>query len=119
MKTPNVVGTAEAAEILSTWTSTISRWQKDGRMPPTVADPAATPVWHRDDIVRKAEGKRINKRKRLDLISVGEAAVICGGVDKSQIGRWRRADRFPSPCIELKAGPLWWRKDIENWQANR
>lgn len=112
MKNPNVVGTAEAAEILGKVVQVVSRYAKEGRMPEPAAELAATPLWHRRQIERLAEGGKVSGKARpLDLVSTKEAAVILD-VDRSQIGRWRRAEKFPEPCAVLSAGPLWWREQI-------
>ena len=111
---PNVVGAAEAAEILGVVVTSVTRLKKNGKMPALAADLAATPVWHRKDIERLANtGKIATTAKPLDLMGTAEAAKLID-VDKSQIGRWHRAGKFPEPAIQLAAGPVWWREQIEN-----
>lgn len=117
-KPPNVVGAAEAAEILGVEVQRISRWQSSNKLPEAL-ELAATPVWHTATIEAVARGARANGKPPRDLVGTSEAAAICGGVNKSQIGRWRRAGKFPEPCKELKAGPLWWAADVEKFQAKR
>jgi phage terminase Nu1 subunit (DNA packaging protein) len=116
------VGTAEAAEILKVEVQRITRWRKNGKLPTPARELAATAVWHREDIEWVAGGgdpKDAPNGKRLpSLLGLSEAADELG-VNKSQIGRWRRAERFPAPNFELTAGPLWWRKDIKAWEKNR
>lgn len=46
----DLVGTAEAADILNVERPRIGRWMRAGTMPEPVVILAATPVWHRDDI---------------------------------------------------------------------
>lgn len=118
MKTPNVVGAAEAAEILGVEVQRISRLRD--KLPPLAADLRATPVWHTIDIERHRDGKPPVNRKaqKLDLLGTSEAAHLLM-VDKSQIGRWRRNGKFPKPCKELKAGPLWWFADISAFHGAR
>jgi len=50
----DIVGSAEAAEILDKPVSSITRWRKAGKMPPPVEELAATFVWLRVDIERMA-----------------------------------------------------------------
>jgi transcriptional regulator with XRE-family HTH domain len=96
-------------------------------MPETVADLAATPVWLRISIEAMKRGESLPPVKKLPLVGLSEVAEICG-VDKSQIGRWRRAGTFPEPCLDrrsaaepngLSAGPLWWRSDITAFKRKR
>lgn len=122
---PQLVGTSEAADILGVATSQVSRWAKPDkragrvRMPPPAADLAATPVWHRRDVeALAADGDAVFTSEPLDLVSTREAAELLG-VDRSQIGRWRRKTGFPEPCAELRAGPLWWRADVEAFSPPR
>jgi Helix-turn-helix domain len=62
------------------------------------------------------------EREHLPLLGVTEVAELLG-VDRTTIGRWRRAGTFPPhlPSTEegadastptLRAGPLWMRNDI-------
>jgi hypothetical protein len=60
----DIVGTAEAAEILGVERPRIGRWIKRGVMPPAVAELAATPVWYRKDILRMQEWVEANRRNR-------------------------------------------------------
>jgi hypothetical protein len=53
-----------------------------------------------------------------ELFSTSEAAAECG-VDKSQIGRWRRAGAFPKPLVKLAAGPVWEPHTIRAFRAAR
>lgn len=53
----DLVGSAEAAAILKVPVSSISRWDKAGKMPVAVAELKATKVWLRDDIEGKAKAE--------------------------------------------------------------
>jgi hypothetical protein len=64
VKQLDIVGTAEAAEILGVERPRIGRWIKRGVMPPSAAELAATPVWHRKDILRMQEWVEANRRNR-------------------------------------------------------
>lgn len=52
------------------------------------------------------------KAKKYDLVGTAEAAEILR-VERSRIGRWKKAGVMPEPVIELKATPVWRRSDIE------
>lgn len=56
-----LVGAAEAAEILGTKVSQISRWLKADMMPPRVEGLKATTVWLRADVEAMAERRRAEK----------------------------------------------------------
>lgn len=60
----DIVGTAEAAEILGVERPRIGRWIKRGVMPNTAAHLQATPVWHRRDIEKMREWVEDNRRNR-------------------------------------------------------
>lgn len=60
----DIVGTAEAAELLGVERPRVGRWIKRGVMPPTAADLAATPVWHRKDIMKMKDWVEANRRNR-------------------------------------------------------
>jgi hypothetical protein len=112
----DLVGIAEAAEILDVPASRVKRWQTPGRggrrMPPTVATPRATPVWVREDVVAMRDGAtEFPQRDQLPLLGFAEVAEELKR-DRTTIGRWRRAGNFPAPSYELRAGPLWMRSDI-------
>lgn len=140
----DVVGASEAALILGVEVPRIWRWRSRGKMPPTVADPAATPVWHRIDIEALHAvvqgGDRLgtwdgDERPRIDVVGTADAAIIIGGPEfnKSQVGRWRRKGTFPEPVVEklehgetwtpgchkIGATPLWRREDVEAFAATR
>lgn len=115
---PPIVGVAEAAEILSVGKQQISRLKRDGRMPSTVADLRATPVWLRADIEVMAGGGEADKASRIALLGLGEVSDRLG-IDKSQIGRWRRKDRFPKPAYTLRATPLWRQETIAAYERER
>ena len=130
---PDVVGTAEAADILGVEVPRITRWRIGGKMPKWAAWTAATPVWHRADIeAMRDRAGRDNTADLpfsgvLDLVGTAECSEIID-VNKSQIGRWRRAGQFPEPCLDrrsdaepagLKGGPLWWREDVRAFKRAR
>lgn len=115
----DVVGTAEAAEMLGVATTGITRWRKAGRMPTTAAELAATPVWWREDVERVKRGEDFRPDvERLDVVGTAEVAELLG-VDRSQIGRWRRNGQFPEPAHRLAAGPFWYRSDVAKLAVER
>lgn len=59
----DIVGTAEAANILGVERPRIGRWIKRGVMPPTATTLQATPVWHRKDIERMQPWVEANRRQ--------------------------------------------------------
>jgi predicted DNA-binding transcriptional regulator AlpA len=54
----DIVGAAEAAEILGVKTPQVSRWQKAGKMPEPLEELKATVVWLRADVEAKAAGRK-------------------------------------------------------------
>ena len=64
VKQLDIVGTAEAAELLGVERPRIGRWIKRGVMPPTAAMLQATPVWQRKDILRMKDWVEANRRNR-------------------------------------------------------
>lgn len=56
----DLVGAAEASEILNVERTRISRYVKSGVMPPPVAKLRATTVWLRSDVEKLAESRRYN-----------------------------------------------------------
>lgn len=54
-----LVGAAEAAEILETKVPQITRWKNSGVMPPAVDDLKATTVWLRADVKKLAEKRKL------------------------------------------------------------
>ena len=126
------VGTAEAAEIPGVEVPRNTRWRRSGRMPPAVKELAATPVWRREDVeilAKHGEWKVSHTRsgrppKEKPFNGTGEAAEHIGEilgrkVDKSQIGRWRRAGVFPEPSFRLQATPVWEDKALNAFVASR
>lgn len=63
-KSIDVVGTAEAAEILKVERPRIGRWRKQGKMPAPVAELAATPVWYRKQIESMVDDRESRRRTR-------------------------------------------------------
>lgn len=121
-----LVGATGAAEILGIVTSSISRLREADRLPePAVVIEGLSPVWWRSDIEALAADRKPGTPRTLDLVSVSGAAGIIAKrlarakLDKSQIGRWRRAGKFPAPAYELEAGkttyPLWWRSEVADF----
>lgn len=88
----DLVGTAEAADILRVERPRIGRWLKEEKMPEPVAVLAATPVWMRADIEAMKEWVEARRRTRVP----GQAAepqnpCACGcGHDA---GVYTRSDR--------------------------
>ena len=112
MRAPDLVGAAEAAEILGVEVPRITRYRKAGKMPLVAVEGlAAGPVWFRSDVEAMRDERKVTARAPLDLLGTSEVAALLA-VDKSQIGRWRRAGRFPSPLVEVRSGPLWARDVI-------
>ena len=64
VKQLDIVGTAEVAELLGVERPRIGRWIKRGVMPNTAAELAATPVWHRKDILKMKDWVEANRRNR-------------------------------------------------------
>lgn len=64
VKQLDIVGTAEAADILGVERPRIGRWIKRGVMPPTARMLSATPVWHRRDILKMHDWVEANRRNR-------------------------------------------------------
>lgn len=60
----DIVGTAEAAELLGVERPRIGRWIKRGIMPPTASVLSATPVWYRRDILKMRDWVEANRRHR-------------------------------------------------------
>jgi hypothetical protein len=63
VKQLDIVGTAEAADILGVERPRIGRWIKRGVMPPTASELKATPVWHRRDILKMHDWVEANRRR--------------------------------------------------------
>ena len=113
-----LVGASEAAQILGVEVQRISRYRAQGRLPEPVATLAATPVWNAEDIKTLRERDEIEPVKPVALMGTSEAAAFLG-VDKSQIGRWLRADVFPCPLVRLAAGPVWREADVTDFAEGR
>lgn len=62
VKQLEIVGTAEAADMLGVERPRIGRWIKRGVMPPTAAVLQATPVWYRRDILKMRDWVEANRR---------------------------------------------------------
>ena len=60
----DLVGAAEASEIVGVERNRIPRWRKKGAMPDPVAVLKATPVWLRGDIEELADEYQAAKAKR-------------------------------------------------------
>lgn len=115
----DLVGVAESAEVLAKPTSRVKRWQASGKMPAPVAELRSGPVWFREDVAALRDGATVfPERAAVPLLGLAEVAVLLR-VDKSQIGRWRRAGVFPAPAYALRAGPLWMRDDVVGFGAAR
>lgn len=65
-KNVELVGAAEAADILGVPRSSVARWLKNGKFPMPLAKLRATPVWREEDIRkfgRARERKRAEREK--------------------------------------------------------
>lgn len=60
----DLVGAAEAAEIVGVERNRIPRWRAGGKMPTPIAVLKATPVWLLSDINRLAEEHRAAQEKK-------------------------------------------------------
>jgi predicted site-specific integrase-resolvase len=112
------VGASEAADLLGVRVGQITRWSHSGKMPTPAAELAATKVWHRTDIEAMAREEAPSRPRRISLVGTAEAAELLE-VNKSQIGRWRRAGTFPEPVAQLASGPLWKREQITRFAKSR
>jgi hypothetical protein len=55
----------------------------------------------------------------MDLVGLSEVAEMAG-VSKQAVVNWReRFSDFPAPAAELASGPVWMKKDIEEWLKRR
>lgn len=115
----DLIGTSEAAEILGVKPPQITRLRENGRMPKPAAELAATDVWHRASVEAVQNGNEPSEGDRIKgLAGLAESAKLFK-VDKSQIGRWRRAGTFPEPKFELRAGPVWLVTELRAWKRER
>lgn len=113
----NLVGASEAADILGVEVQRISRYRGQHRLPPVVAELAATPVWRAEDIETfRDRGSIPDDPEPMLLAGTSEAAKMLG-VQKSQIGRWLREGVFPAPVVRLRAGPVWTGAQIEEFRS--
>lgn len=62
--------------------------------------------------------KRLLRQLQENLVGTAEAAKILD-VERSRIGRWKKADLMPVPVKETAATPIWWKPDIEAMLAER
>jgi len=53
-----LLGAAEAAELLGVPRSSVARWLKSGKFPQPLAVLRATPVWRKDDIAKFKETRK-------------------------------------------------------------
>ena len=60
----NIVGSAEAAEILGVERPRINRWRNMGVMPATVADLRCGPIWNRTEIEVLAKERSLTQGLR-------------------------------------------------------
>lgn len=123
----DVVGAAEASEILGVELGRISRWLASGKLPVPYSRPKCSPVWVRADIEAIAAGAPIESATTpppdAPLLGASDVADLVG-VNKSQISRWRKdAPRkgppLPPPATNIKAGDLWSRLDILEFNRAR
>lgn len=61
-------------------------------------------------------------RPDCELVGVGEIADLLG-VSKQRVDQLRRDKRrrvlFPEPIAELRAGPVWAKRDVVAWDNER
>lgn len=121
----DVVGAAETKDLLGVELQRITRWRREGKLPPPVSLLDCTPLWYREHILQYKEGVRDFPPTPAvsPYLGTSEAAKMVG-VDKSQLGRWRtkpprHGPPLPPPVKEVKAGPVWLRKDIKKFAADR
>lgn len=65
-----------------------------------------------------AELMKLLRRLPGQLVGTAEAARILD-VERSRIGRWRKAGRMPEPIEELDATPVWLRPQVEELREER
>jgi hypothetical protein len=53
-----------------------------------------------------------------DLVGAAEAAAILG-VERTRVARYRRSGVMPDPLSELRATPVWFRRDVERFRDKR
>jgi predicted DNA-binding transcriptional regulator AlpA len=56
--------------------------------------------------------------EKLDLVGLAEIARIVGS-SRAAVKMMRVRGKLPPPITELACGPIWHRKTIEEWAANR
>lgn len=71
----DLVGTAEAAEILDVERPRIGRWKKTGVLPPPITELATGPIWLRKDITALTKERESRRRQRGGAEAEPEAEV--------------------------------------------
>lgn len=117
MSIPDLVGPAEAAEILGVTRPRV--WQLDkqtARFPEPVARAAAGSVWARADVeayltTTSADERPASQHPPIDLIGYQEVGDLLD-VRPNKITRAIERPGFPPPIARVKFGPLWRRQDV-------
>jgi hypothetical protein len=68
-----------------------------------------------------ASPSRRSRRPRLELVGVHEAAELLGIskaalADRRRSTRFRTKPEFPEPIVELACGPIWLKRDVEEYR---
>jgi len=127
LKPRDFMGTSEVADMLGVERPRIGRWLtkeaqgKAKRLPDPVARLKMSPVFLREHIklLKKGVPPEEIEVTPLDLVGVREAAEDVLDFQADRIGAWRREGVMPKPITRLRAGPLWWRPDIEALKPQR
>jgi predicted DNA-binding transcriptional regulator AlpA len=56
--------------------------------------------------------------EKLDIVGMAEIAQMLG-MPRNTVNQWRFRGLLPAPATELATGPVWYRRVIEEWAANR
>jgi predicted DNA-binding transcriptional regulator AlpA len=57
--------------------------------------------------------------KTLDLVGVAEIADMAGAT-KTSVSNWKKKwEDFPKPVADLRAGPVFWRHEVDAWLQKR
>jgi hypothetical protein len=122
------VGTGEASAIIGVEPPRIGRWMRNHeekgspkRLPDPVAKLKMGPVWLRSQIEQVRDGVSIEEIRTFSLALVGtaEAAEDILDMKRDRIGVWLDKGWMPPPLDRIRAGPLWWRPDVEKLRPER
>lgn len=112
---PDLVGPAEAAEILGVTSGRVSQLRHDPSFARPVAVLAAGPVWARAD-VETCRSPHPSQHPPLDLAATTEGADLFD-VESGRFGHIARLPGFPAPIATLKLGRVWARSDLMDFLA--